>query len=281
MPVCGQCGQRNAERAQFCNACGASLRPAASAEVRKTVTVVFCDLVGSTSLGDHMDPEVLRELMSQFHAELRSILESHGGIVEKFVGDAAMAVFGIPRAHEDDAMRALRAASEIRNAVARLGVEVRTGVNTGEVVAAPGETLVTGDAVNVAARLEQTATAGEVLMGEGTHVLAGNGIRAEAVEPLGLKGKAKPDYVSLYGDRPRTAAPRAQRGAHTPFAPSIHYTVTLSAGRILNGHVDPVANRHTVRVVATRPSAIHRTRGPCSGPSELHREAASSSAYGC
>lgn len=190
--VCGQCGQGNPDSAQFCNVCGASLQSAAPAEVRKTVTVLFCDLVGSTSLGDHMDPEMLRELMNRFHTELRSVLESHGGTVEKFVGDAVMAVFGIPRVHEDDALRALRAASEIRNAVAQLGVEVRTGINTGEVVAAAGETLVTGDAVNVAARLEQTATAGEILIGEGTFLLAGNGIRADAVEPLELKGKAEP-----------------------------------------------------------------------------------------
>jgi hypothetical protein len=148
--------------------------------------------VGSTSLGDHADPEVLRDLMSRYHGELRAILERHGGTVEKFVGDAAMAVFGIPQAHEDDALRALRAASEIHHAVERLRLEVRTGINTGEVVAAAGETLVTGDAVNVAARLEQAATAGEVLIGEGTHALAGDAIRAEAIEPLALKGKAEP-----------------------------------------------------------------------------------------
>jgi class 3 adenylate cyclase/tetratricopeptide (TPR) repeat protein len=162
------------------------------AGVRKTVTVLFCDLVGSTLLGDDADPEVLRELMSRFHAELRAILERHGGTVEKFVGDAVMAVLGIPRAHEDDALRALRAASEMHDAVARLGLEVRTGINTGEVVAALGETLVTGDAVNVAARLQQAADPGETLIGEGTRALAGDAIRAKAVEPLTLKGKAEP-----------------------------------------------------------------------------------------
>lgn len=121
---------------------------------RKVVTVVFCDLVGSTALGERSDPEVLRELMSRYHAEARTILERHGGTVEKFVGDAAMAVFGIPQTHEDDALRATRAAAELREAVGQLGLEARLGVNTGEVVAAEGETLVTGDAVNVAARLE-------------------------------------------------------------------------------------------------------------------------------
>ena len=131
--------------------------------VRKTVTIVFCDLVGSTALGERTDPEVLRELMGRYHAELRAILERHGGTVEKFVGDAAMAVFGLPQVHEDDALRAIGAAVEMREAVARLGLEVRIGMNTGEVVADAGETLVTGDAVNVAARLEQAAGTGEIL----------------------------------------------------------------------------------------------------------------------
>ena len=161
-------------------------------EIRKTVTVLFCDLVGSTSLGDGADPEILREMMARYHAELRTILERHGGTVEKFVGDAAMAVFGIPQAHEDDALRAVRAADEIGAAMARLGLETRTGINTGEVVAGGGETLITGDAVNVAARLEQATNAGEVLLGEGTHELVRDAVRAEPVTPLVLKGKAEP-----------------------------------------------------------------------------------------
>src|SRR5213596_1102047 len=169
MPVCAQCGQENPEGARFCNACAAPLAAGGPAGVRKIVTVLFCDLVGSTSLGERTDPERLRELMGRYHAELRTILERHGGTVEKFVGDAVMAVFGIPQVHEDDALRAVRAADEIRTAVGRLGLEARIGVNTGEVVAGNGETLVTGDAVNVAARLEQAANAGEVLVGEGTH----------------------------------------------------------------------------------------------------------------
>src|SRR5918912_192743 len=127
------------------------LAATARSGVRKTVTILFCDVVGWTSLGDRADPELLRELMARYHGELRTILERHGATVEKFVGDATMAVFGIPRAHEDDALRAVRAAREARDAVARLGLRARTGVNTGEVVAGPGGTLVTGDAVNVAA----------------------------------------------------------------------------------------------------------------------------------
>jgi len=189
--ICPSCGAENPAGFRFCGSCGAALAEPA-AEVRKTVTVVFCDLVGSTALGERTDPEVLRELMGRYHAELRTILERHGGTVEKFVGDAAMAVFGLPQVHEDDAIRAVRAAVEMRDALMPLGLEVRIGVNTGEVVAGTGETLVTGDAVNVAARLEQAAGAGEVLIGAGTEPLVRNAVRSEPVEPLTLKGKSEP-----------------------------------------------------------------------------------------
>ena len=148
------------------------------------MTVVFCDLVGSTALGERTDPEVLRELMARYHAELRTILERHGGTVEKFVGDAAMAIFGLPQVHEDDALRAVRAAVEMRDAVAALGLEVRIGVNTGEVVAGGGETLATGDAVNVAARLEQAARAGRDPDRRGDRAPRARPVRTEAVAPL-------------------------------------------------------------------------------------------------
>jgi class 3 adenylate cyclase/tetratricopeptide (TPR) repeat protein len=190
--ICGSCGHENPAVSRFCGACGAALPSETPADVRKIVTVVFCDLVGSTALGERTDPEVLRELMSHYHAELRGILERHGGTVEKFVGDAAMAIFGLPQVHEDDAIRAVRSAVEMRDAVVGLGLEVRIGVNTGEVVAGIGETLATGDAVNVAARLEQIAASGEVLIGSATERLARDVIRAEAVEPLTLKGKSEP-----------------------------------------------------------------------------------------
>src|SRR5512132_3747541 len=160
--------------------------------VRKTVTVVFCDLVGSTALGERTDPEVLRELMGRYHAELRAILERHGGTVEKFVGDAAMAVFGLPQVHEDDALRAVGAAVEMRDAVSALGLELRIGVNTGEVGAGTGEALVTGDAVNVAARLEQAGMPGEILLGEQTYRLVSDAVEADPVEPIEAKGKTEP-----------------------------------------------------------------------------------------
>ena len=189
--ICASCGQKNSAASRFCGACGAPLA-APLPDVRKTVTIVFCDLVGSTALGERTDPELLRELMARYHAELRAILERHGGTVEKFVGDAAMAIFGLPQVHEDDALRAVRAAVEMRDAVATQGLVVRVGVNTGEIVAGTGETLATGDAVNVAARLEQAADAGNILIGPATERLVRDTVRMEVVAPLMLKGKSDP-----------------------------------------------------------------------------------------
>jgi class 3 adenylate cyclase/tetratricopeptide (TPR) repeat protein len=188
MAVCSNCGQDNPGPFRFCGACGVAL-DATPREVRKTVTVLFCDLTGSTALGDRLDPEALRATMRRYHAQLRRILEHHGGTVEKFVGDAVMAVFGIPQAHEDDALRAVRAAAEMRDAVAELGLEARIGVNTGEVVTGEGETLVTGDAVNVAARLEQSAEPGQILLGSATQALVRDAVSVTSVE-LELKGKS-------------------------------------------------------------------------------------------
>ena len=179
--------------------------------MRKTVTILFCDLVGSTALGERTDPELLRELMSSYHATLRVILERHGGTVEKFVGDAAMAVFGIPTVHEDDAERAVRAAVEMREAVVELGLSVRMGISTGEVASGTGETLVTGDAVNLAARFEQAAEPGEILIGAQTERLVGGLVRAETPTPLRLKGKAEavPAFrlIEVLPDVPAFTAP--------------------------------------------------------------------------
>jgi len=194
MAICPSCGRENADDARFCSACGAALGSAAPArEQRKVVTVLFCDLVGSTALGESTDPEALRGRMRRYFEDLRVVIERHGGTVEKFVGDAVMAVFGIPVSHEDDALRAVRAASEMRAAIAEHGLEARIGVNTGEVVVGgEGETLVTGDAVNVAARLEQAAASGELLIGAKTQLLVRDAVVVEPVEPLALKGKSEP-----------------------------------------------------------------------------------------
>jgi class 3 adenylate cyclase/tetratricopeptide (TPR) repeat protein len=159
---------------------------------RKVVTVLFCDLVGSTALGESLDPEALQGLLARYFERMKGIVESHGGSVEKFIGDAVMAVFGVPMAHEDDALRACRAAAEMRDALPQLGVAGRIGVNTGEVLTGSGEGFAAGDAINVAARLEQAASPGEVLIGGPTMALVRDGVVGEAVDPLTLKGKAEP-----------------------------------------------------------------------------------------
>jgi class 3 adenylate cyclase len=179
--------------------------PPARPELRKVVTVVFCDLTGSTSLGEKLDPESLRRVITGYFEAMKEALERHGGTVEKFIGDAVMAVFGIPKVREDDALRAVRAAVEMRTALERLNerlearwgvrLRARTGVNTGEVIAGEaslGQGLVTGDAVNVAARLEQAAGPGEVFIGERTFELVRGDVWVEPVPPLDLKGKSEP-----------------------------------------------------------------------------------------
>jgi class 3 adenylate cyclase/tetratricopeptide (TPR) repeat protein len=203
--VCPSCGEENPAKFRLCGFCGAQLAPALPPqEVRKTVTIVFSDLKGSTALGEQLDSESLREVMTRYFDEMKAVLESHGGTIEKFIGDAVMAVFGLPRVHEDDALRAVRAASEMKTALAHLNEELettfgvrlanRTGVNTGEVVSGDmttGQRLVTGDTVNVAARLEQAAPELEVLIGEPTYRLVRGAVEVETVEPLELKGKAE------------------------------------------------------------------------------------------
>ena len=196
MTICTQCGRENPAGARFCNSCGAPLDAEPAREVRKTVTVLFCDVVGSTELGERLDPEVVRGVMSRFYAAIREPVERHGGTVEKVIGDALVAVFGVPVVHEDDALRAVRAALEMQAAVLAVGdVQARIGVNTGDVLArdaTAGESLVVGDAVNVAARLEQAAAPGEVLVGEATWALVGHAARGERVAPIVAKGKRAP-----------------------------------------------------------------------------------------
>jgi len=161
-------------------------------EQRKTVTVLFCDVTGSTALGESVDPEAVRALLARYFERMKAIVERHGGTLEKFIGDAVMAVFGVPVVHEDDALRAVRAAAEMRAALPELGVLARIGVNTGEVVTGTAERLATGDAVNVAARLEQAASPGEILIGEATLGLIRDAVEVEALEPLPVKGKREP-----------------------------------------------------------------------------------------
>jgi class 3 adenylate cyclase/tetratricopeptide (TPR) repeat protein len=201
--VCASCGAENREGARFCDSCGAPLAATAPArEVRKVVTVLFCDVTGSTALGERIDPESLRRVMARYFETAKAVVERHGGTVEKFIGDAVMAVFGVPTVHEDDALRAVRAADDLRGELGGLNdelerdfgtrLELRMGVNTGEVVTGTEERLATGDAVNVAARLEQAARPGEVLLGEETERLVRGLAVAEAVPPVAAKGKSAP-----------------------------------------------------------------------------------------
>jgi class 3 adenylate cyclase/tetratricopeptide (TPR) repeat protein len=193
VPACATCGFQSERASKFCPQCGAELATAAaSREQRKTVTVLFCDLTGSTALGETLDPERLRALLANYFERMQAIVERHGGSVEKFIGDAVMAVFGVPLLHEDDALRAVRAAVEMRDALPELGLQGRIGVMTGEVVTGTAERLATGDAVNVAARLEAAAQPGVVLIGQPTLALVRDAVEVGPVQPLELKGKSEP-----------------------------------------------------------------------------------------
>ncbi|HET9116153.1 MAG TPA: AAA family ATPase [Gaiellaceae bacterium] len=209
MPSCRACGQDNPEIARFCLACGAPLgEEPAPREERRIVSVVFVDLVGFTSRSERLDPEDVRAILTPYHDLVRAEMESFGGVVEKFVGDAVMAVFGAPTAHGDDPERAVRAALAVREAVTALNVErpglelrIRGAVNTGEAVVslsarpALGEAMVAGDVVNTAARLQQHAPVGEIVVGEETYRATRAAIGYEHVEPVTAKGKAEPIAV--------------------------------------------------------------------------------------
>jgi class 3 adenylate cyclase len=203
---CPACGTENAETAKFCSECGVPLgaAPAARREERKVVTVVFADMVGSTERAELLDPEDVRALLAPYHARLRYELERHGGTVEKFIGDAVVAVFGAPTAHEDDPERAVRAALAIQEAIAEMNeaqpaleLEVRVGVNTGEALVALdarpelGQGIVSGDVVNTGARLQSAAPPGGILVGEHTFRATERAIDYEAHEPVSAKGKAE------------------------------------------------------------------------------------------
>jgi predicted ATPase/class 3 adenylate cyclase len=211
MAVCGGCGKFASDDARFCSACGSSLAAAPLFErrARKTVTVVFADIAGSTELGDRLDPETVQQVVSRYFRTTRRVLERNGGTVEKFIGDAVMAVFGIPVVHEDDALRATRAAVEMAESLMVLNeelerrwdvsLEIRIGVNTGEVVAGDpsgGQAFATGDAINLAARLQQAAEPGEILIGESTRGLLGNRVAVAEVRPFQVKGKRAPVRAS-------------------------------------------------------------------------------------
>jgi class 3 adenylate cyclase/tetratricopeptide (TPR) repeat protein len=226
--ICPSCGRENDASARFCASCGTSLA-APAAEERKVVTVLFTDVAGSTALGERLDPELLRRVMWQYFAAVQGVVERHGGTVEKFIGDAVMAVFGVPAVREDDPLRAVRAAVEIGDALRSLndelsrehGVEIvtRTGVNTGEVIVGggtPDQKLATGDAVNVAARLEQAAAPGEVLRGGATYAAVADLVHVEPAPPVDAKGKSEP-LVAYRLDGVRPDVPAFTRPIASPF----------------------------------------------------------------
>jgi class 3 adenylate cyclase/tetratricopeptide (TPR) repeat protein len=211
----------NRPGAKFCDECGARLGAAsAPRQQRKTVTVLFCDVTGSTALGERLEPESFRQVMRHYFDAARQVIERHGGTVEKFIGDAVMAVFGVPVLHEDDALRAVRAAAELRMEIAALNatleshfgasVSIRTGVNTGQVITGTEERLATGDAVNLAARLEQAAAPGEIVIGPQTWQLVRDAATVEQLEPLRLKGKSQPVVAYRLLEVASAAEPRAR-----------------------------------------------------------------------
>jgi class 3 adenylate cyclase/tetratricopeptide (TPR) repeat protein len=226
MRICPSCGEQNPERMRLCVVCGASLTTVAARESRRTVTIVFAMPKVHAASGEEPADTTMRDVMSRYFDAMRDALERHGGTVEKFIGDAVMAVFGLPVRHEDDALRAIRAAVDMQSGLDALNVQFRSnsglelsnhiGVNSGEVIAGDASTaqrLVTGDAVNTAARLEQAAEGGQIVLGPLTYRLARDQIEVEFIEPLTLKGKAEP--VPAY--RLVRLAAQTDLGHVTPF----------------------------------------------------------------
>ena len=249
MAACPSCSRDVAEGFAFCPHCGAPLAPEdASQEERKLVTLLFADVTGSTRLSEELDAEVVRELMGAYFALAREEIEARGGTVEKFIGDAVMAVFGVPVAHEDDPERSLRAALGIRKRLVELNrqlqadgrpeLQVRIGINSGEVVSTTtprrGEVMVTGDAVNVAARVQQLAEPGQILVGQRT-VAAAPSFRYRALGPRGIRGKTVDVEVSeLIGE----AIGAPERGTNLLRAPLVGREEELA---LLTSLVDRVA----------------------------------------
>jgi class 3 adenylate cyclase len=226
--LCTVCGRENVEDSRFCNGCGNDLVNADAPERRKLVTVIFCDLADSTALGERLDPETLKQILFDYFHAARTAIERHGGVVEKFIGDAVMAVFGIPTLHEDDPLRAVRAAAGMLDALADLNAELerdhgvgfaaRIGVNTGEVVAgdpSAGQRLVTGDAVNVAARLEQAADPGAIVVAERT-ARAARGFRFRELGEQELRGKEQAVAAVMLEERTPDADERGVPGLRAP-----------------------------------------------------------------
>src|SRR5207244_1835387 len=198
--LCGSCGAGNPPQSRVCNSCGARLEVAASPrEERKLVSVLFVDLVGFTARSDQADPEDVRDALQLYHASAKRQIEHHGGVLEKFIGDAVMAVFGAPVAHGDDAERGVRAGLRVLEGIGELNrkhaldLAARAAVNTGEAVVsldgAQGDALATGDVVNTASRLQSAAPEGRLLVGAETYRATRQAILYEPFAPIEAKGK--------------------------------------------------------------------------------------------
>ena len=264
MVSCPSCGHQNPDGVRFCGACGAELISAGIREVRKTISVLFADVTGSTALGEQLDVESFRRVIGQYFDVAKRCIERHGGTVEKFIGDAVVAVFGVPTVHEDDALRALRAAADLRGSLGALNeqldrdyavlLQLRIGVNTGEVVVTGDEQLATGDAMNTAARLEQSASPGEILIGERTWQLARGAIEAEEVAPLAVKGKAEPVFA-LRLVRVVEGAPAFERRFDAPLVGRRD-----ELARIRAAFAEAVSGRRCVLVTIVGPPGIGKSR---------------------
>ena len=228
MPICASCGQDNPDVAKFCLACGAPLAAQPTTEERKLITVLFTDIVGSTAKAEHMDPEDVRARLAPYYVRLRTELERFGGTVEKFIGDAVVALFGAPVSHEDDPERAVRAAFAVCRAIDELNAEdewldlkVRVGVNTGEALivvgarASEGEGVASGDVMNTAARIQSAAPVDGVLVGELTYAATRDAIDYRHAEPIAAKGKSEPVRV--------WEAVQVKEEAHMPAADAVTF----------------------------------------------------------
>ena len=257
---CGRCGEQNPEQARFCLACGAPLASEAKQE-RKVVSVLFVDLVGFTGRADSGDPEDVRDLLQSYHAAAKQAIESFGGNLEKFIGDAVMAVFGAPISHGDDAERAVRAGLGVLAAMGPLGLEARAAVNTGEAVvavgaaASSGQALAMGDVVNTASRLQESAPPGELVVGEETYLLTRDAIRYEGLTAVEAKGKK--ERVEVW----RAVAPMASR-LERPRTPMV--------GR--DREMDLLRSIWERAVIDRRPHLITIVGPPGIGKSRLQRE---------
>ncbi len=202
MRTCAACGEENPDRARFCLACGQPLEEESAERFRRVVTILFSDVVDSTGLGERLDPETLDRILTEYVEGVKPVIERHGGVLAKFIGDAVMAVYGLTELHEDDALRAVRSAIEMRATLTglnegfqeRYGVVLttRTGINTGTVAGkgiVPDRNFVAGDAANSAARLQQSAEPGDILLSESTFRLVRDAVDTELARSLELKGK--------------------------------------------------------------------------------------------